>query len=318
MIAAELRGGSKPSLSEALGWIGSRVDDIYGAAVGRLEDVWIDPGTGAPRWLLVQKGGIGGRSTLIPFEDANAGAGHVWIPYDRDVVADAPEVDPAAPLTQQAEAGLRRHYVMYATRGSAATQAQPPAPQAPPSVSAPAPGAGASGAATAPSQPAAAQPPPPHAPGTREAEAPPLGAPPAPPRPPAPDPGDPRGRPAVAPAPAAFRAPERPQPPAPDSPEAGWTAQPSRPAAVSPQAPPPPAPDPGVHNGGQFPGPGPAGYEPAQGRPAPPPQDAAPAIPSVDGLDRPYRVEIQLRGEVRISGELSGLRLTPIDDDQPG
>ena len=46
MIAAELRGGKKPNLSDALGWIGSRVDDIYGAAVGRLEDVWIDPGTG--------------------------------------------------------------------------------------------------------------------------------------------------------------------------------------------------------------------------------------------------------------------------------
>ena len=77
MIAAELRGGSKPSLNEALGWIGSRVDDIYGASVGRLEDVWIDPGTGVPRWLLVKEGRFGGRTTLIPFEDATAGAGHV-------------------------------------------------------------------------------------------------------------------------------------------------------------------------------------------------------------------------------------------------
>ena len=68
MIAAELRGGNKPSLNEALGWIGSRVDDIYGAGVGRLEDVWIDPGTGAPRWLLVKEGRFGGRSTLVPFE----------------------------------------------------------------------------------------------------------------------------------------------------------------------------------------------------------------------------------------------------------
>ena len=92
MIAAELRGGNKPGLNEALGWIGSRVDDIYGANVGRLDDVWIDPGTGMPRWLLVKEGRFGGRTTLIPFEDATAGAGHVWIPYERDVVRHAPEV----------------------------------------------------------------------------------------------------------------------------------------------------------------------------------------------------------------------------------
>ena len=110
MIAAELRGGSKPSLNEALGWIGSRVDDIYGANVGRLEDVWIDPGTGAPRWLLVKEGKFGGRTTLIPFEDATAGAGHVWVPYEREVVRGAPEIAPGAPLTQHVEASLRNHY----------------------------------------------------------------------------------------------------------------------------------------------------------------------------------------------------------------
>ncbi len=110
MAAAELRGGGKPKLNEALGWIGSRVDDIYGTGVGRLEDVWIDPGTGAPRWLLVKEGRFGGRSTLIPFEDATAGAGHVWVPYERDVVGAAPEIEPGAPLTQQVEAALRSHY----------------------------------------------------------------------------------------------------------------------------------------------------------------------------------------------------------------
>ena len=110
MTAAELRGASKPSLDEALGWVGSRVDDIYGAGVGRLEDVWIDPGTGMPRWLLVKEGRFGGRTTLIPFEDATAGAGHVWIPYERDVVRDAPQVQAGAPLTKQLESALREHY----------------------------------------------------------------------------------------------------------------------------------------------------------------------------------------------------------------
>ena len=87
MIAAELRGGNNSSLNEALRWIGSRVDDIYGTSVGRLEDVWIDPGTGVPSWLLVKEGRFGGRTTLIPFGDATAGAGHVWVPYEQEIVS---------------------------------------------------------------------------------------------------------------------------------------------------------------------------------------------------------------------------------------
>ena len=124
MVAAELRGGNKPGLNEALAWIGSRVDDIYGADVGRLEDVWIDPGTGVPRWLLVNEGRFGGRTTLIPFEDATAGAGHVWVPYECEIVRAAPEIEPGAPLTHQVEASLRAHYAAY----SPGTASQHPGP----------------------------------------------------------------------------------------------------------------------------------------------------------------------------------------------
>jgi hypothetical protein len=133
MIAAESRGGKKTSLNEALGWIGSRVDDIYGANVGRLDDVWIDPGTGVPRWLLVKEGRFGGRSTLIPFEDATAGAGHVWVPYEREVVRQAPEVEAGASLTQQVEAALRSHYSANspAAVSHRSQAAPPPAAQAP-------------------------------------------------------------------------------------------------------------------------------------------------------------------------------------------
>ncbi len=140
MIAAALREGDKPSLNEALEWIGSRVDDIYGSPIGRLEDVWIDPGTGEPRWLLVKEGRFGGRSTLVPFTDVAAGEDHVWVPYDRDVVREAPQVEPGAPLTQQVEATLRNHYAANATaavsHGAQAARGQDP-------NTSPEPGAGA-------------------------------------------------------------------------------------------------------------------------------------------------------------------------------
>ena len=51
-----------------------------------------------PRWLLVKEGRFGGRSTLVPFSDPTAGAGHVWVPYERDVVREAPQIEPGVPL----------------------------------------------------------------------------------------------------------------------------------------------------------------------------------------------------------------------------
>lgn len=135
MIAAELRGGGKPSLNEALGWIGSRVDDVFGSAIGRLEDVWIDPATGEPRWLLVKEGRFGGRSTLVPFDQATPGDDTVWIPYERSVVREAPQIEPGVPLTQQVEATLRNHYAAntaaavahgYQSTGREAEQEGPP------------------------------------------------------------------------------------------------------------------------------------------------------------------------------------------------
>lgn len=91
--------------------MGFRVDDIYGGLIGTLEDILVDD-NGQPRWLLIREGRFGGRHrhTLIPFEDATAGAGHVWVPYEREVVRSAPDAVASAELTEKREARFRRHY----------------------------------------------------------------------------------------------------------------------------------------------------------------------------------------------------------------
>lgn len=100
----------KPTINDALRWIGSRVDDVKGASVGRLDDVWVDPINGHPRWLLIKEGRFGGRHTLLPFEHASSGEGRVSLPYERDVVRSAPEVKPGVPLSAALEQELRHHY----------------------------------------------------------------------------------------------------------------------------------------------------------------------------------------------------------------
>jgi sporulation protein YlmC with PRC-barrel domain len=307
MIAAELRGGGKPSLNEALGWIGSRVDDIYGAGVGRIEDVWIDPGTGAPRWLLVKEGRFGGRSTLIPFEDATAGAGHVWVPYERDVVREAPEVQPGAPLTQELETALRAHYSATAPRSAT----RPPA-------SAGSEEAGATirfgGRAGERSESFAGE-----APVGREAAAEPERA----------------AVPFAAPPP---RMPERPAPP---------VEAPRRREAARPDSPPGPPPEHAEPSPRREPDPfryrredeelvyrpaperhDPYGYAQALEqdpyRYAPPPRAERPAPPAADPAQEhidalrdlaaaggTHFVEIELSGELSIRGELRSIRVTP-------
>lgn len=109
-MTLELRGSARPTLQQALRWIGSRVDDIYGASIGKLEDVWMDPDTGEPLWLLVHDERIAGRHTLVPFDQAASDAGHLWVPFEREVVRRAPPVRPSAPLSHELSDTLRRYY----------------------------------------------------------------------------------------------------------------------------------------------------------------------------------------------------------------
>lgn len=286
MIAAELRGGNKPSLNDALGWIGSRVDDIYGAAIGRLEDVWIDPGTGAPRWLLVKEGRFGGRSTLVPFGDATAGAGHVWVPYERDVVREAPQIEPGAPLTQQVEATLRNHYAANAAAAVSPGARSARDPRPPQQQEAP------------PQGPQA--PPPQEQGGTRATVR--LAAQP----PPASEPVPPPRMPDRPPPPVNVPAGERP-------PEPGYGyEQPPPPQAPSQQQQPYPY-------GTPEPAPQPYAYRqpPAAYPYQPPPQQQAPQQQAPDplavlaNLPAGQMIEIELSGTLTISGQLRHVRIVP-------
>ena len=294
MIAAELRGGNKPSLNEALGWIGSRVDDIYGASVGRLEDVWIDPGTGVPRWLLVKEGRFGGRSTLVPFGDATAGAGHVWVPYERDVVREAPQIKPGVPLTQQVEATLRNHYA--ANAAAAVGHGSQPSTHAGSDRQEPRATVRLAAAESIPSDPPSSGPeptlPPPRLP---QRPAPPV----QPPPPQAPRYEEPR-----------YEEPARAVPPPPPAPpqQPYYYQQPAAPPPPQYQQPPAPQYQP----------------QPAPQHQQPPPQYQQPPAPQYqpppdplavfDAIPAGSLIEIELEGNLTISGELRQVRITPPRD----
>jgi hypothetical protein len=100
---------ARPSLEELKAWAGSRLDEIGGARVGKLEGVYVDAESGEAEWLLARMGRFG-RHTLVPAHDAVAGVGHVWVPYPRDTLRGAPRVEPGHPLDIERVAELSAHY----------------------------------------------------------------------------------------------------------------------------------------------------------------------------------------------------------------
>ncbi len=58
---------------------------------------------------MIRIGRLGHRSA-VPFGLVAAGGGHVWVPFDRETIKSAPEVDPAVGLGPAQEAALCSHF----------------------------------------------------------------------------------------------------------------------------------------------------------------------------------------------------------------
>ncbi len=104
------------SLDEARGWVGAKLDEIGGATAGRVEGVLVDVDSREPSWLVIRVGRFGHLSA-IPYEVAAGGVGHVWVPYPRDGLRGAPEVDPSAGMGFRREIQLCDHFEIPAGTG---------------------------------------------------------------------------------------------------------------------------------------------------------------------------------------------------------
>lgn len=110
--------GGMLDLGEAMGWTGYRVDDVYGARVGTVADIYVDHDSDAPCWILVKMGRFSDAHALLPVRDAVAGSGHVWVPYEKDLIRRAPQMAPGMPLSQEHERALCAHYGVMSSRGA--------------------------------------------------------------------------------------------------------------------------------------------------------------------------------------------------------
>ena len=91
-------------------WQGRTLIDRDGDKVGTIDAIYADDQTGAPEWALVNTGLFGTKSTFVPLAQANLSGDQVQVPYEKQLVKDAPNMDPDGHLSEQEEQELWRHY----------------------------------------------------------------------------------------------------------------------------------------------------------------------------------------------------------------
>lgn len=109
----------RPTRADVEGWVGSRLDEISGASVGKVEGAYLDEKSGLPEWILVRVGRFG-HHCVVPAREAVAGVGHVWVPWDRNSIRRSPRVEPGGALTADEELQLCDHYGIVDGLGRAA------------------------------------------------------------------------------------------------------------------------------------------------------------------------------------------------------
>lgn len=114
-----------PGAEEVAEWAGYRVDDIAGNSVAKVQGLFVDAETGSPAWLLVKLGRFG-KTVPISMRECAAAAGRVWVPHEREVIKDAPALDPEIPLNREQEMQVLDYYGIPETVGRGAELASRP------------------------------------------------------------------------------------------------------------------------------------------------------------------------------------------------
>jgi hypothetical protein len=96
-------------IETALDWRGRTVVDRDGDKIGKFDELYLDD-SDRPAWAAVTTGLFGMRQTFVPLSEARADGDVLQVPFGRDMVKDAPSVDPDAQLSPEEEDLLYRHY----------------------------------------------------------------------------------------------------------------------------------------------------------------------------------------------------------------
>jgi uncharacterized protein (TIGR02271 family) len=99
-----------PTTRDVRSWIDQDLVDANHDKIGRISEVYVDRETGEPKFVAVKTGLLGSKSSLVPIEEGHGHGDHVAVPYSKDQVKDAPNIDADAELSEAQEQRLYAHY----------------------------------------------------------------------------------------------------------------------------------------------------------------------------------------------------------------
>ena len=99
-----------PDLDTVRSWEARTMVDRDGTRIGPIQAIYLDDRTGEAEWALVTTGLFGTKASFVPLAQATQTDGDVWVPYDKQLVKDAPRIDPDQHLSEAQERQLWRHY----------------------------------------------------------------------------------------------------------------------------------------------------------------------------------------------------------------
>ncbi|MFI7316627.1 PRC-barrel domain-containing protein [Streptomyces venezuelae] len=109
--------------------IGRKAFDRNGAKIGTVDEVYLDDATGTPEWAAIRTG-LFSRDAFVPLEPSElVEDGTLRIPFDRDLIKDAPDFGVGRHLSPEQELQLYHHYGLDTTPPQQAPSSMPPPDQ---------------------------------------------------------------------------------------------------------------------------------------------------------------------------------------------
>ncbi|WP_344899125.1 PRC and DUF2382 domain-containing protein [Actinomadura meridiana] len=90
--------------------MGMGVTDTHGTKVGTIKQVYLNDDSGAPEWVTVHTGWFGKRESFVPLSGSRKGEDMLQVPYDKETIKGAPNVDADEHLSHAQIVDLYRHY----------------------------------------------------------------------------------------------------------------------------------------------------------------------------------------------------------------
>lgn len=78
--------------------------------IGKVDQIYVDRETGEPKFLAVKTGLFGHNVSFVPIDEAQESGDGVTVPYTKDQIKDAPNIDADADISEAEEQRIYEHY----------------------------------------------------------------------------------------------------------------------------------------------------------------------------------------------------------------